>query len=98
MISDFNYLRPGTLKEALAMYAEHDDCKVICGGQSLLIVMRQGMLAPEYLLDIKHVKELDYIRFDKKDGLKIGAKTPHRAVEKSDVVKQNHPVLVAMEN
>jgi carbon-monoxide dehydrogenase medium subunit len=98
MIHDFNYLKPGTLKEALALFAEHEDCKVICGGQSLLIVMRQGMLAPEYLLDIKHVKELDYIRFDKKDGLKIGATTPHRIVEKSDVVKQNYPALVAMEN
>jgi carbon-monoxide dehydrogenase medium subunit len=98
MISDFNYLRPGTLKEALAMYAEHDDCKVICGGQSLLILMRQGMLAPEYLLDIKHIKELDYIQFDKKEGLKIGATTIHRSIEKSDVVKKNYPVLVAMEN
>jgi carbon-monoxide dehydrogenase medium subunit len=98
MINDFHYLRPGTLKEALAMFAEHDDCKVICGGQSLLIVMRQGMLAPEYLLDIKHVKELDYIKFDKKDGLKIGATTTHRSIEKSDVVKKNYPALVAMEN
>jgi carbon-monoxide dehydrogenase medium subunit len=98
MISDFNYLRPGTLKEALAMYAEHDDCKVICGGQSLLIVMRQGMIAPEYLLDIKHVKELDYIKFDQKGGLKIGATATHRSLEKSDVVKKNYPALVAMEN
>jgi carbon-monoxide dehydrogenase medium subunit len=98
MISDFNYLRPGTLKEALAMYAEHDDCKVICGGQSLLIVMRQGMIAPEYLLDIKHIKELDYIQFDKKEGLKIGATTIHRSIEKSDVIKKNYPALVAMEN
>jgi len=98
MISDFNYLRPGTLKEALAMYAEHDDCKVICGGQSLLILTRQGMIAPEYLLDIKHLKELDYIKFDQKDGLKIGATTIHRSIEKSDVVKKNYPALVAMEN
>ncbi|HBE44159.1 MAG TPA: hypothetical protein DDW17_01590 [Deltaproteobacteria bacterium] len=98
MINDFNYLKPGTLKEALAMYAEHDDCKVICGGQSLLIIMRQGMIAPEYLLDIKHVDELNYIKFDKKGGLKIGATTTHHAVEKSDVVKANYPALVAMEN
>jgi carbon-monoxide dehydrogenase medium subunit len=98
MINDFNYLRPSTLKEALAMYAEHDDCKVICGGQSLLILMRQGMIAPQYLLDIKHIKELDYIKFDKKDGLKIGATTIHRSIEKSDVVKKNYPALVAMEN
>ena len=98
MINDFNYLRPGTLKEAFAMYAGHDDCKVICGGQSLLIIMRQGMIAPEYLLDIKRIKELDYIKFDKKEGLKIGATTIHRAIEKSDVIKKNYPVLVAMEN
>jgi carbon-monoxide dehydrogenase medium subunit len=98
MINDFYYLKPGTLKEALAMYADHDDCKVVCGGQSLLIVMRQGMIAPEYLLDIKHVNELNYIKFDKSDGLKIGATTTHHAVEKSNEVKTNYPVLVAMEN
>ena len=99
MIYDFNYLKPGSLNEALSMLSEHkDECKVICGGQSLLIVMRQGMVAPEYLLDIKHVKELNYISFDAKDGLKIGATTTHRTIEKSDVIAKNYPVLVAMEN
>jgi CO/xanthine dehydrogenase FAD-binding subunit len=34
MINDFHYLKPASVKEALAMYAEHDDCKIICGGQS----------------------------------------------------------------
>ncbi|HOJ42583.1 MAG TPA: xanthine dehydrogenase family protein subunit M [Syntrophorhabdaceae bacterium] len=98
MIHDFNYLKPGTLKEALAMYADHEDCKVICGGQSLLIVMRQGMIAPEYLLDIKHLNELNYIKFDEKNGLRLGATTTHRAIEKSEVIKKNYPALVAMEN
>jgi carbon-monoxide dehydrogenase medium subunit len=97
MINDFHYLKPASLKEALAMYAQHDDCKVICGGQSLLIVMRQGMVAPEYLLDIKHVKELSYIKFDDKDGLRVGATTTHREVEKSDVIAKKYPALVAME-
>jgi len=98
MIHDFHYLKPGTLKEALAMYADHEDCKVICGGQSLLIVMRQGMIAPEYLLDIKHLNELNYIKFDEKDGLRLGATTTHRAIEKSEVIKKYYPALVAMEN
>jgi len=98
MIHDFHYLKPGTLKEALAMYADHEDCKVICGGQSLLIVMRQGMIAPEYLLDIKHLDELNYIKFDEKDGLRLGATTTHRAIEKSEVIEKYYPALVAMEN
>lgn len=98
MIHDFNYLRPSSVKEAFSMYAEHDDCKVICGGQSLLIVMRQGMVAPEYLLDIKGLNELRYIKYDDKDGLRIGATTTHRDIEKSSIIKEKYPVLVLMEN
>ncbi|MCX5802755.1 MAG: xanthine dehydrogenase family protein subunit M [Proteobacteria bacterium] len=98
MIHDFTYLKPDSVKEALTMLSEHkDECKVICGGQSLLIVMRQGLLVTDYLIDIKRLKELDYITFDKKAGLKIGATTTHRAIEKSDVVAKHYPVLVAME-
>jgi carbon-monoxide dehydrogenase medium subunit len=100
MIKDFTYLKPDSLKEALAMLSEHkdDECKVICGGQSLLILMRQGMIATDYLIDIKHVKELDYIKFEKKDGLRIGATTTHRAIEKSDVIKKHYPALAELEN
>ncbi len=60
-----------------------DECKVIAGGQSLLILMRQGLVAPEYLVDIKGISELDYIQSDAKEGLRIGALTTHRAIEKS---------------
>jgi aerobic carbon-monoxide dehydrogenase medium subunit len=99
MIHDFNYLRPGSVTEALAMLAEHeDDCKIICGGQSLLIVMRQGLVQTDYLIDIKGLNELDYIRYDDKDGLTIGATTTHRAIEKSEILAKKYPVLVDMEH
>lgn len=98
MIHDFTYLRPSNVKEAFAMLAEHqDDCKVICGGQSLLIVMRQGLVVTDYLIDLKKVDELNYITYDDKAGLKIGATTIHRAIEKSDVIAKKYPVLVDME-
>jgi CO/xanthine dehydrogenase FAD-binding subunit len=43
----FRYLQPATVKEALAMHKEHrDDYKVICGGQLLLIIKRQGLVTP----------------------------------------------------
>ncbi|MCS7280113.1 MAG: xanthine dehydrogenase family protein subunit M [Desulfobacterota bacterium] len=98
MIHDFHYLKPASLGEALSMLAEYGEaCKIICGGQSLLILMRQGMVRPEYLIDIKHLKELDYITFDEKEGLSIGATTTHRTIEKSETVKKYYPVLVEME-
>jgi len=97
MIHDFTYLKPGTLQEALSMLSKHkDECKIICGGQSLLIVMRQGLLVTDYLIDIKGLKELSYIAYDE-EGLKIGATTTHRTIETSEMIKQKYPVLVAVE-
>jgi carbon-monoxide dehydrogenase medium subunit len=51
MIHDFTYLKTSTVQEALSMLSDHkDDSKIICGGQSLLILMRQGLLVTDYLI------------------------------------------------
>jgi carbon-monoxide dehydrogenase medium subunit len=98
MIRDFIYLKTNTVEEALDLIDQHkEDYKVICGGQSLLILMRQGLVSPEYLIDIKSVEELNSIQFDEKEGLRIGATTTHRTVELSPLVKERYPVLVDME-
>jgi aerobic carbon-monoxide dehydrogenase medium subunit len=60
--------------------------------------MRQGaMEAPEYIVDIKGIPELNYIR-SVKDGLRIGATTTHRAIEKSPMMKKGLKVLAEMES
>ena len=98
MISDFTYLEPGSMKEALQMLKEHEDeCKVICGGQSLLVILRQGLLSPEYVISIKNIQDTNYLTYDEKDGLKIGATCTHRTLEHSPLVKEKYPALVDME-
>lgn len=99
IIFDLEYLAPKTLEEALTMLSqyEYDERKVIAGGQSLLIILRQRLITPKYLIDIKGLSELDYINFDEKEGLKIGAVTTHRSVEKSPVIQKQFPVLSEME-
>ena len=98
MIRDFEYFAPKTLKEALTLLDKYrDECKVIAGGQSMLILMRQGLVTPEYLIDIKGISELSYINYDAKEGLRIGALTTHRAVEKSPLMKNGFGVLAEME-
>ncbi|MGO9118601.1 MAG: FAD binding domain-containing protein [Desulfomonilaceae bacterium] len=99
MIKDFKYFRPGSAREAFDLLAEHkEDCKIICGGQSLLILLRQGLVAPDNLIDIKWLNELNYIKFDAKEGLKIGATTTHRTIEKSDQIKEKYRAITEMES
>jgi carbon-monoxide dehydrogenase medium subunit len=99
MISDFDYFAPKTVEEALGLLSKYkEEAKILAGGQSSLVVMRQGLLKPEYVIDIKGLKELEYIKNDPKEGLKIGALTLHRDIEKSPVIKENFPVLSEMEN
>ena len=99
MIIDFEYFAPKTLKEALTLLDKYgDECKVIAGGQSLLILMRQGLVTPQYLIDIKGISELSYIKSEGKQGLRIGALTTHRTIEKSPVFRDKLGVLTEMEN
>jgi carbon-monoxide dehydrogenase medium subunit len=96
-MKDFEYFDPTTVKEALPLLSQYkDEAKIIAGGQSLLVVMKQGLLATEYVVDIKGISDLDYINDDGK-GLKIGALTLHRAIEKSPIIQKHFTVLSEME-
>ena len=98
MISDFDYFAPKTVEEALGLLSKYkEEAKIFAGGQSLLVVMRQGLLQTDYLIDIKSISELDYIKHDPKSGLRIGALTLHRDIEKSPVIKEYFPILSEME-
>jgi len=99
MIKDFEYFAPKTVEEALSLLSQYkEEAKIIAGGQSMLVVMRQGILAPEYLIDVKGISALDYINYDEREGLRIGALTIHRAIEKSPVIRNGFGVLAEMEN
>lgn len=98
MIKDFEYFAPDTVEEALSLLSQYgEEAKIIAGGQSLLLPMRQGLLAPEYLIDIKGLSTLEYINYDDNNGLRIGALTIHRDIEKSPIIKEHFSVLSEME-
>ena len=96
---DFEYFAPKTIEEALKLLSQYKDeeYKIIAGGQSLNTLMKHRLISPEYLIDIKSLSDLDYIKFNKKEGLKIGALTTHRALEKSPVIRKQFSVLAEME-
>ncbi|MCJ7653797.1 MAG: xanthine dehydrogenase family protein subunit M [Dehalococcoidia bacterium] len=98
MIADFEYFAPKTVDEALSLLSKYKgEAKIIAGGQSMLVVMKRGLLTTEYLIDIKGIANLDYIKYDEGEGLRIGALTIHRAIEKSPVILKHFRVLSEME-
>lgn len=98
MIADFEYFAPKTVEEALSLLSQYkEEAKIIAGGQSLLVILKQRLVTPEYLIDIKGISALDYIKYDEGKGLRIGALTLHRAIEKSPVIKKHFGVLSEME-
>ena len=97
-MKDFEYFAPKTVEESLSLLSQYKgEAKIIAGGQSMLVVMRQGLLAPEYVIDIKGITALDYLTYDEREGLRIGALTTHRAIEKSPIIQKHFRVLSEME-
>ena len=49
VVSDFEYFAPKTIEEALKLLSQYEEgeCKVIAGGQSLIILMKQRLLTPK---------------------------------------------------
>jgi aerobic carbon-monoxide dehydrogenase medium subunit len=75
--SKFDYVRPGSVDEAVAALRDGgDDAKVIAGGQSLLPLLRLRLANPELLVDVGGLDELRGIS-DAGDSLVIGARTTH---------------------
>ncbi|HWN00625.1 MAG TPA: xanthine dehydrogenase family protein subunit M [Streptosporangiaceae bacterium] len=77
----FSYHRAGDVAEALDLLAGFDgEAKLLAGGQSLVAMMNFRLARPPALIDITRIAGLNYLRAGP-DGLRIGALTPHRAVE-----------------
>lgn len=89
----FEYLRPGTIREAIAMLQQHGDAaKILSGGQSLIPMMKLRLARPAFLIDIGRIAGLSHI---KEEGgfLKIGGLTREAELEISPLVRSKYPIL-----
>jgi carbon-monoxide dehydrogenase medium subunit len=90
----FEYYAPDTVEAALDLAAEHGyDAKWLAGGQSLVPAMNFRLVQPAVLLDLNRVSEADFIRQTPDGGLRLGAMTRQRSVERSTIVSDMAPLL-----
>jgi carbon-monoxide dehydrogenase medium subunit len=88
----FDYLAPKTLSDAVAALGQHENAKVLAGGQSLIPVMRFRLASPAVLVDLNRVEGLSYIR-EENGWLKIGAMTRESDLEHSSLVREKYSLL-----
>lgn len=91
---EFKYYEPSTLAEAIILLEKYgEDAKIIAGGTDLLVAMKMKRLAPKYIINIKSIPNLNYIKYDEEKGLRIGALTKLSEIENSDIVKEKFKVI-----
>lgn len=92
----FDYVRPDSAEEALALLANSGpEARILAGGQSLMAVLNMRLAQPSLLIDISRVPDLNYVKVkDGKDAyLAIGAAATQASVEWRSSLAQEVPLL-----
>ncbi|HEU4673297.1 MAG TPA: xanthine dehydrogenase family protein subunit M [Candidatus Limnocylindrales bacterium] len=98
MIPRFALVRARSLDEAFEAFASADgEGAYIAGGTELLQVMKMGLAAFGTLVDLKPIEVLRGIEETADGGVRIGAATTHREIERSGLVGARLPALAGLE-
>ena len=90
----FAYLHPDTLAEASSLLAQcGTQAKLMAGGTDVLVKMKQRRLVPPYLINLKGIPGIDYIRYEEDKGLHIGALASIESLKSSVIVRTKFPIL-----
>ena len=92
-MAKFDYFEPTDLAEALSLLKNYgEEARVIAGGQSLLILIRQGLVRPQVLISLHRIAALRRIEFS--DGnIEIGAMVTQREIAADDRICSRLPAL-----
>ncbi|MCA9952302.1 MAG: xanthine dehydrogenase family protein subunit M [Anaerolineales bacterium] len=93
-LSQFDYVKPGSLQEASRFLAEHaGEARPFLGGTDTFVRLRDGVWRDKYLVDVKGFAGMNMISFDPDEGLIIGAAVNMNRVIADTAVNTHYPVL-----
>lgn len=90
-MKNFLYIKPSNLTDVFSALAEYDDAFLLAGGTDLLVGMKNDLLAPKCIIDIKGIPNLD--SFEYRKGWRFGALTTVRDIETSEEIRTQLPYL-----
>ena len=89
----FEILEPTSVGEASRLLREHGEAaKLIAGGTAVTLLLKEGLLAPSYLISTGRLAELEYVR-GTPEALEVGGGTTLWALEQSPLVRDGFPAL-----
>ena len=94
----FEYHRPASLSEAVALLGRLDsDARLIAGGHSLIPMMKLRLAMPTHLIDLAGVAELKGARLEGGE-IVIGAMTTQREIIVNGLIAEHVPILLSRAN
>ena len=92
---DFAYEdAPSTERAVELLGTVPGQAKLIAGGTDLLDALKEGIIAPARLVNLKANTALRYIRFDASTGLHLGALATLAELESHADMRTRYPVLL----
>lgn len=92
-MKNFHHFNPASLTQATTTLASKPDAWVIAGGIDLLGEMKNGIIQPRTLVNLKTLPNLDSIKFSETDGLRIGAMATLAKIEAHPEIRKRFAVL-----
>jgi carbon-monoxide dehydrogenase medium subunit len=90
----FDILEPQTLDEAVSLLSKNpEETRVIAGGQSLLLMIRSGLVMPRFLLSLNALDDLNEVRVSPDRNIRVGSTVTHRQVLGSQDISDSAGIL-----
>lgn len=96
-MKSFELRNPRTLQEAIRMLdakdVHNERVRIMAGGQDLLTEMKEHIVEPEFVVNIKNIPGMSSIQYNPKSGVKIGALTKIADIAADKTIRQFYPAL-----
>ena len=92
----FDYHAPESLEGATSLFDQYgDDAKALAGGQSLMPLVNMRLAQPEVIVDLNRVASMAHVEESPDGGLRVGAMTRVRTLERLSGLRDTAPLLFA---
>jgi CO/xanthine dehydrogenase FAD-binding subunit len=98
-LPSFDYIRADSPEQVTELLLNHsNEARLLMGGTDIFVQMRDGVVEPKLLVDVKHLPGMTDIEFNADSGLNIGAAANMNTVARHPAVMENYPLLVEAAN